>query len=288
MKQGRIIKLIGGIYTVVDESGQTINLKPIGLFRYQKIDPKVGDFVRFDEDAIKEVMPRTNDLVRPSIANVDQALLVASAKRPDFSTLLLDKFLALVEYHGVRPVIIVSKVDLLDDAERQRLENVLSYYAKYFEVILFSTKTGEGREMIENAVYGKVNVLTGQTGAGKSSLLNVLDPSLDLATDDISEALGRGKHTTRHTELIPLFGGWIADTPGFSKLDFTGMEDVMLKDCYPDFLERSDHCRFHGCLHVSEPGCAVKDSLSTGEIPEERYQNYRKLLEEVRAIPKRY
>lgn len=142
--------------------------------------------------------------------------------------------------------------------------------------------------MIENAVYGKVNVLTGQTGAGKSSLLNLLDPSLDLATDEISEALGRGKHTTRHTELIPLFGGWIADTPGFSKLDFTGMEDVMLKDCYPDFLERSDHCRFHGCLHVSEPGCAVKDSLSTGEIPEERYQNYRKLLEEVRAIPKRY
>lgn len=288
LKKGRIIKLIGGIYTVVDEMNQSVELKPLGIFRYKKISPKVGDFVLFDEEAIQEVLERHNDLIRPAICNVDQALLISSSKKPDFSSLLLDKFLSLVEFNQIEPIIVITKIDLLTEEERASLEDYLSYYRKYFKVILFSTKTKEGLDEILEVIKGKVNVLTGQTGAGKSSLLNTIDPLLNLATDEISMALGRGKHTTRHVEFIPLHEGWIADTPGFSKLEFTDMDESQLKDSFPDFFERSHLCKYHGCLHEKEPGCSIKEAVKNNEIPLERYENYLKMKEEIKQIKKKY
>ncbi|MGD9909099.1 MAG: ribosome small subunit-dependent GTPase A [Candidatus Izemoplasmatales bacterium] len=288
MKKGRIIKLIGGIYTVRDESNKTYELKPLGVFRYKKISPKVGDFVSFDETTILDVEERFNDLVRPAICNIDQALLISSSKRPDFSSILLDKFLALVTFNHIEPIIVITKIDLLTDFERSSLEQYLSYYKKYFRVIFFSTKTKEGLDEILEVIKDKVNVLTGQTGAGKSSLLNTIDPSLNLATDEISLALGRGKHTTRHVELIPFGDGLIADTPGFSKLEFIDMDEVGLKDSFPDFFELGSECKYHGCLHEKEPGCAVKEAVKNNTVPQERYDNYLKLREEIKQIKKKY
>lgn len=288
MKKGRIIKLIGGIYTVRDESAKTYELKPLGIFRYKKISPKVGDFVVFDNTTILEVEDRFNDLVRPAICNIDQALLISSSKRPDFSSILLDKFLALVNYNHIEPVIVITKIDLLTHEERTSLERYMSYYHQFFKVIFFSTKTKEGLDEILEVIKDKVNVLTGQTGAGKSSLLNTIDPTLNLATNEISMALGRGKHTTRHVELIPFGDGLIADTPGFSKLEFIDIDEAGLKDSFPDFFKLSSKCKFHGCLHEKEPGCAVKAAVENNTVPQERYDNYLKLREEIKQIKKRY
>jgi len=288
LKKGRIIKLIGGLYTVVDDTRQLSVVKPRGVFRYRNLDPKVGDFVMYDEDTIHELLPRFNDLNRPSICNIDQALLISSSVEPDFSSLLLDKFLAMVEFNHILPVIVITKIDLLTEEQLSDLKSTLEYYQKYYKVIFFSTKTSVGLEEIKDVIKDKVNVLTGQTGAGKSSLLNTVDPTLNLATNEISKALGRGKHTTRHVELIPLVNGWIADTPGFSKLEFYDMEDIQLKDSFPDLFQLGSHCRFNGCFHQTEPGCAVKQAVEEGTLPKERYLNYIKLLEEIRSYKIKY
>ena len=288
MKKGRIIKLIGGLYTVIDNDLNRYQLKPLGIFRYQNEKPKVGDFVTFNADSILEVEARQNELVRPAIANVDQALIVQSAKEPDFSFTLLDRFLVLVNNSGIKPVIIVTKTDLLTDFEADTLKAHLDYYKTDYEVIFSSTISKENLEKIVAITSGKVNVLAGQTGAGKSSLLNSMDASLDLATDAISKALGRGKHTTRHVELIRFHHGWIADTPGFSKLEF---HDISLEDLcglYPDFLRVAERCRFKGCSHVHEPGCAVIENVKKHMIPNERYDNYLRFYEEIKAQKPKY
>lgn len=288
MKKGRIIKLIGGLYSVVDEFHQISVVKPRGVFRHRKIEPKVGDFVMYDSVTVHEVLPRFNELNRPSICNIDQALLISSSVQPDFSSLLLDKFLAMVEFNHIQPIIVITKIDLLSKSELEMLKSKLNYYKGFYQVIYFSTKTKEGLEEIKQVINDKVNVVTGQTGAGKSSLLNTIDPSLNLATNEISIALGRGKHTTRHVELIALENGWIADSPGFSKLEFYDMEDMQLKDCYPDFFQIGANCKFNVCMHLSEPGCAVKKDVEEGKIPQERYTNYLKLLDEIRSFKKKY
>lgn len=288
MKKGRIIKLTGGLYTVIDENKNRYELKPLGIFRILENKPKVGDIVTFDEQSINGLFPRENNLLRPAIANVDQALLVHAAKAPDFSFPLMDRFLILIESAGIRPVIIISKMDLLSTLERELLEKKLAYYRHYYPVIYFSTKTKEGQEAIEQITRDKVNVLAGQTGAGKSSLLNAMNPELELATDEISKALGRGKHTTRVVELIQFHDGWIADTPGFSYLELVDIDKDRLRELYPDFTEYSAACRYNSCSHTHEPGCAVKDAYREGKILAERYENYVKFLEEIQAIKPRY
>lgn len=288
MKKGRIIKLIGGLYTVIDQEDNRYQLKPLGIFRYQNEKPKVGDIVKFDDHSIVKLSERENELLRPAIANVDQALLVTSAKSPDFSFQLLDRFLLLIISENIAPVIVVSKIDLLSVSKLKELRSKLDYYQAYFPVIYFSTKTGEGLEAIVAITNGKVNVLAGQTGAGKSSLLNAIDPDLELATDEISEALGRGKHTTRHVELIRMEAGWIADTPGFSKLDFHGLDADIIGDFYPDFLALRKDCRFQLCTHTHEPDCAVKRALAAGKILPERYENYVRFYDEIKAIKPKY
>lgn len=288
MKTGRIIKLTGGLYTVSDSLKNKYVLKPLGIFRHKKIAPKVGDIVDFDDDSIINVHERVNELYRPMIANVDQALLVNSAKRPNFSFLLLDKFLAMIEAFGIQPVIIVTKVDLMDPEELDDLKSQLQYYEKYFRVIYFSKITKIGMDEILDVTKDKVNVLAGQTGAGKSSMLNVIDPRLNLETNEISDALGRGKHTTRHVEIFEFGTGYIADTPGFSKLEFVDFKADQLKYYYPDFFTVSDKCKFYECNHIHEPKCEVKRLVETGEILRVRYDNYVTIYEEILAIKPMY
>ncbi len=288
MKKGRITKLIGGLYTVVDDNKDIYVVKPLGIFRHRNISPKVGDIVDFTADNITKVYERKNELYRPMISNVDQALLINSAKKPNFSFLLLDKFLALIEAFNIVPIIIVTKIDLMDESELSDLKEKLAYYERYFEVIYFSKITREGVDKVLNITDNKVNVLAGQTGAGKSTLLNTIDPKLNLETNEISKALGRGKHTTRHVEIYEFGKGYIADTPGFSKLEFLDFECDQLKYYYPDFFEHSSKCKYHECNHVHEPNCEVKRLVHAGEILQIRYDNYVTIYQEIEAIKPKY
>jgi len=288
LKKGRIIKLTGGLYTVIDADGNRQELKPLGIFRIQDIKPKVGDLVECDDNSIVKVFPRKNDLSRPPIANVDQALIIQSAKEPGFSLPLLDRFLVVIAASEVDPVIIVTKTDLLTLSERRELEETMAFYSPHYPVIWFSTRTHEGQAEIEAITRSKVNVLTGQTGAGKSSLLNSLNPDLQLATDIISKALGRGKHTTRTVELISFYQGWIADTPGFSQLDITGIDTDHLRELFPEFLLYSSQCRFNGCTHLHEPDCQVRKALKENKILRQRYENYADFFQEIHAAKPRY
>ena len=278
MKKGLITKLIGGLYTVYD--GEYHTLKPIGKFRYTNVDPKVGDNVSFDERGIYEVEPRKNNLVRPYISNVDQVLIVCSSVKPDFSFELLDKFLLLIEKENITPIILVTKIDLLEEDKLQELKSKLSYYQEFYKVIYFS-KFDKEIEEIKQILNGKITVLAGQTGAGKSSFLNVINPEFNLQTGEISEALGRGKHTTRHTELHKIEGGFVADTPGFSSLDLTNINYKELKDLYPEFRKYLGQCKFIECYHINEPNCKVKEALNDGLILKERYNTYLKIYNEL-------
>jgi len=288
LKKGRIIKLIGGIYTVQDEEKNKYQVKPLGIFRHRNISPKVGDYVDFGKDNITKVYERINELYRPTIANVDQVLIINSAKKPNFSFLLLDRFLAMVEAFNITPVILVSKIDLLSEKELQDLTSKLDYYKQFFLVYYYSAKTKVGIPEILAITAEKVNVLAGQTGAGKSSLLNAINPNLNLETDEISKALGRGKHTTRHVEIYEFGNGFIADTPGFSKLEFQDFEADQLQFYYPDFFNVSTDCKFNGCTHTHEPGCEVKRLVDKGKIPQFRYDNYVSIYQELVQQKPRY
>jgi ribosome biogenesis GTPase len=236
-----------------------------------------------------EVKNRKNELVRPPIANVDQAILVFSAAQPDFSTVLLDRFLVLVEFNHIQPLICITKMDL---ANVEQSQDILQYAEQYksagYEVILTSSETETGIEELNPHLENKISVFAGQSGVGKSSLLNVLRPDLELKTNDISTHLGRGKHTTRHVELISIGNGLVADTPGFSSLEFTDIEAEDLAGCFPEIQRASDHCKFRGCLHVSEPKCGVKKAVDNKEIPEYRYQHYLDFLQEIKERKPRY
>lgn len=282
MENGLIIKLIGGLYTVLDENNQSYKLKARGKFRYIKQSPKVGDRVLFDEDFIKEVKERKNNLVRPPICNIDQALLINSAKEPDFSFNLLDRFLVTIENEDITPIIIVTKIDLLNDKELEELKEKMKYYETFYHVVFLSSKTNENVDAISGLFKDKISVFAGQTGAGKSSLLNAMVPEFNLETNAISKALGRGKHTTRHSELLPVFGGLIADTPGFSKLDFFNIDLGNVPINYVDFFELSSQCKFRACTHLNEPKCKVKEELEKGNILPERYRNYKIIYNEIK------
>jgi len=282
LEQGKIIKLIGGLYTVVGSDGIRHELRPLGIFRHHHESPKVGDDVKFDAESIKELLPRRNEMIRPAVANVDFILVVNSCKQPDFSFLLLDRFLALIEQAGIPPIIIVSKIDLMSESELAELKHKLAYYEEFYPVFYTTSQTITGADEIKALIAGKIVVLSGQTGAGKSSMLNTIDPRLHLETDEISQALGRGKHTTRHVELWNLCDGWIADTPGFSKLDFLGFDAKTFNCLYPDFVKNRDECRFNGCTHTNEPGCRIKTLVKEGNILPERYDNYLRLYEEIK------
>ena len=311
MSLGRIIKGVGGIYTVLDLD--TKEYVTVGLrgklrnivvdkdssFNKQithktkletktiKISPKVGDYVIYDDNQITEIKPRKNDLIRPSIANVDQVLLLFAAKKPDFQLNLLDQFLVLMEQENVEANIIITKIDLLTDEEMSELKKIMSYYEKIgYKVFFVNSKAHVGFDDIIPVFKDKISVLSGQTGAGKSTFINSLIPGFNLHTQEISEALGRGKHTTTAIELYEFEGGFIGDTPGFSKLDFSLIEAEEIKEYFIEFAEYT--CKFRGCLHDKEPGCAVKNAVENNEILKERYENYLKFLNSIRQTIKKY
>lgn len=301
MENGLVIKIIGGKYSVLNQAtNEEIICIPRGKLRYFKLDkkssfqeskgkqdtkivklsPKVGDYVTYEDNTIYDVLERKNSLVRPDVANIDQVLLIFAAREPEFSFILLDKFITLVEYFNIKSTIIVTKIDLLTNDELTKLKEDLSYYDNIgYDVYFTSVKDNTGIDDIRDIFKDKVSVLAGQTGAGKSSLLNKLDVKFNLKTGEISEALGRGRHTTRHTELLFYNEGYIADTPGFSSLDYGSMDQNDLRDCFIEFDDSS--CKFKGCLHIKEPGCRVINEYNKKEILSSRYENYVKFNNEI-------
>lgn len=295
MPKGQIMKALSGFYYVLDEDGKRyIQCRGRGVFRNRQISPLVGDIVDYKADndlegTILHVYDRKNELVRPPIANIDQAILVFSAKQPDFHPLLLDRFLVAIEQHGIQPVICLTKMDLVPEDEKPKIMDYVAEYEKIgYEVIPTFIDDPALQQRLMPVLEGKVSVLAGQSGVGKSTMLNTILPSLELKTDDISKALNRGKHTTRHVELIAVNSGLLADTPGFSSFDFETIEKEELSGCFPEMAERSNACKFRECLHLNEPKCAIKAAVDSGEIPEYRYKHYLKFLEEIMSRKPRY
>ena len=275
---GRIIKIVSNDYTVKCEDGNTYICKARGVFRNKKITPLVGDFVKItkEKNLIEEIMKRKNELIRPPVSNIDIALVVTSAKEPDFSSNLLDKMIDIIEFNNIIPIICISKYDLLDNTKK--MDEIIAYYKKIGYKVFINTQI----EDIKKIFKDNVTILTGQTGVGKSSLINKLEKSMDLKTGEISKALGRGKHTTRHTELFELFDGYVADTPGFSSLNFIGMNKEDIRDNFIEFNEYKDKCKYRDCMHINEDDCEIKRRVSNNEILKSRYDNYVKFILEKR------
>lgn len=275
--QGRIIKALAGFYYVESE-GKIYQTRARGNFRKKGQTPYVGDFVDFSADDYSEgyilaIHERKNSLVRPSIVNIDQAVVIMSAKEPDFNANLLDRFLVLLEYKAIRPVIYISKMDLLAN-----LEDIEGIAARYQEIGYdFVTS----KETLLPLLKDKVTVFMGQTGVGKSTLLNKIAPELALETGEISDSLGRGRHTTRAVSFYDVHGGKIADTPGFSSLDYEVKTADELSETFPEIRKASHFCKFRSCTHTHEPSCGVKEALEQGAIWQSRYDNYLQFLSEI-------
>lgn len=273
---GRIVRIISNLYTVACDD-ELYACRARGKFRNEHIVPCVGDNVVIDveKQVITDILPRTNELYRPVIANVDIGLIITSTKKPTLDLVLLDKLISVITFNDIEPVICFTKLDLLNEEELSNVDNLRKYYEMVGIKCFYNNEVTEIKKFIKD----KVVVLAGQTGAGKSSLLNRLDDSLDIKTDEISEALGRGKHTTRHVELYEIGEGFIADTPGFSALDFKDMDKEQLRDTFIEFREYD--CKFRDCMHKKEINCGVKEAVENKLILESRYNNYLQYLEEL-------
>lgn len=276
MLKGIIVKNISNTYTVL-ANNQRINCTPRGKFRNEKKTPLVGDECIIDEQSkyILELLTRKNELKRPSVCNVDFCLIVTSMKSPDYNALLLDKEISLSLLSKIPPVLYFSKVDLLTKEEKEK------YFLlkKMYQDIGFPVFDAETIKELCNFLQKKIVVLTGQTGAGKSTLIKKIAPELDIKTNEISKALNRGKHTTRHTEIYDVLGIWFCDTPGFSSLNLDGYTKEEIKNSFPEFQEYT--CKFRDCIHIKEQSCAVKEALEKGAINQNRYESYKKMLSEV-------
>ena len=286
--QGKIIKGIAGFYYVHDGHSRIYECKAKGIFRNQNKKPLVGDNVVFDvlDDAsgtgnIRELLPRTNELIRPASANVDQALVIFALKEPDPNYNLLDRFLVMMEERDVPCIICFSKEDLTGEEERQ--EMMAHYAATGYPVLSISSKEGRGLDEVRDLLRGKTTVLAGPSGVGKSTLLNELVPEAQMETGSVSEKIKRGRHTTRHAEIFLVEDEtFVVDTPGFSSVYPASVEASDLRHFFPEFIEHEGHCRFLGCVHVNEPDCSVKAAVKEGRIHKERYENYVALYEELK------
>ena len=286
--QGRIIRGIAGFYYVhVPEKGN-YECKAKGIFRKNKLKPLVGDFVRLsilDEENkkgnIDEVLDRENELIRPAVANIDQALVIFAIKKPEPNLNLLDRFLIMMEQKEIPCILVFNKSDLASEEEKQALREI--YTGSGCKILFISAKHDQGVEEIREVLKGKTSTVAGPSGVGKSSLINKLQSDVNMETGSISEKIERGKHTTRHTEFIPIGDDtYIMDTPGFSSLAVFDMEKEELEQFYPEFDEYRDTCRFNGCSHTHEPGCGVKEAIEEGKISIERYENYKLIYEELK------
>ena len=273
--EGIIIKNESNNYTVRTNKGVNI-CKPRGKFRLDKITPLVGDKVVIDDinNYILEIKSRKNYLIRPPIANVDIALIVTSVKEPDFDSNLLDKLLTIISYNNITPIICLTNVDLLNKDEEKEIKKIFKYYQNIGYTVVANNDIKEIRKLIS----GKIVVFAGQSGAGKSSLLNKLDKTLNLETNEISKALGRGKHTTRCTTLYEIDSSLVADTPGFSSVDFRGMTKIDIRDNMKEMFDNLHNCKYKDCMHIKEDDCEVKRLVEKGEISLSRYNNYKSFI----------
>ncbi len=286
--QGKIVKGISGFYYVhVVESG-IYECKAKGIFRQQKMKPLVGDDVEIDiiseekkTGNVAAILPRKNALIRPAVANVDQALLIFAAASPNPNFNLLDRFLVMMGRQDVPVVLCFNKCDLITEEQQQEMASI--YEASGCEILFVSAKKKLGLKELQEILAGKTTTVAGPSGVGKSSLINLLAPEACMETGEISKKIERGRHTTRHAELIQLKeDGYIMDTPGFSSLYLPEMEKEELQDCYPEFAAFEPYCRFQGCSHISEPDCGVKEALVEGKIHPVRYENYCQLYGELK------
>ncbi|MDO5568520.1 MAG: ribosome small subunit-dependent GTPase A [bacterium] len=277
--QGRIVKNISNDYTV-RTTNEVFTCKARGKFKNIGLTPMVGDIVTFNPDTkyIMNIQRRKNQLIRPFVSNVDQAIIVTSVKEPNFSSNLLDKLLTIISFNNITPIICLTKLDLLNKEEQQEINKIVSYYKSIGYQVIENTKKQELTKVLKN----KINVFTGQSGSGKSTLINKLDKNLNLKTDTISKSLGRGKHTTRHTELYEINGGYIVDTPGFSSVDFHGMSKLDIRDNMNDMFDNLEYCKYRDCLHLNEDGCYVKKLVADNKILKTRYENYLKFISQLR------
>lgn len=273
--EGIIIKNQSNDYTVRTKNSVNI-CKPRGKFRNDKITPLVGDRVVIDDinNYILEIKERKNFLIRPSIANVDIAIIVTSVKEPNFDSNLLDKLLTIISYNNVKPVVCLTKMDLLNDEELDRINSIFDYYKSIGYDVITNNDIKELKEIIKN----KIVVFAGQSGAGKSSLLNRLDKTLELQTNEISKALGRGKHTTRCVTLYDICDALVADTPGFSSIDFRGMTKIDIRDNMKEMFDNLEYCKYRDCMHIKEDDCYVKKLLEEDKILSSRYDNYKSFI----------
>lgn len=268
--EGRIIKNISNDY-VVKVDNKLYTCKPRGKFRISNLTPLVGDIVEIDNNNnyIIDIKKRKNSLIRPSVSNIDKAIIVTSVK-PKLDTNLLDKLLVLTMYNNIEPVICFTKLDLLNLEELKEINNVINYYESIGYVTVKNTEIDKIKFILKN----NLSVFVGQSGAGKSSLLNKLDSKLELKTNEISKALGRGKHTTRHVELFEVCEGLVVDTPGFSSLDLSNLSNMDIRDNMKEMFDNLDKCKYRDCMHYKEDGCYVKSLVNNNVIMKSRYDNY--------------
>lgn len=290
--QGKIIKGIAGFYYIYAENGQVYECKAKGAFRKQKIKPLVGDMVRIavlDEAEhlgnVEEILPRKNQLIRPAVANIDMALVIFAAAKPEPNFNLLDRFLCMMEFQNVPVTICFNKTDLVDEEKIEEYRRI--YEPAGYRLMSTCTRTGEGVDAVKALLHGKTTTVAGPSGVGKSSLINALQSDVQMQTGVISDKIDRGKHTTRHSEIVPVMeDSYIMDTPGFSSMDVPGFEKEDLWTCFPEFREYEPYCKFQGCSHINEPDCGVKEALAEGKISSVRYENYKLLYEELKNMKK--
>ena len=289
MPSGIIIKGIGGFYYVNTDQG-IIECKARGKFRKQDVIPLVGDKVEVDlsphddtKGSIESIHPRSVEMVRPPVANVDQLVIVCAIAAPAPSLMLLDKFLLAAENKGLEAVLCINKIDLDQDKEYEKLYNI--YHSAGYKVICTSKRTKQGIDELKDILHNRITAFAGSSGVGKSSLLNAVDPRFTLQTGEVSKKIERGKHTTRHVELLKLEnGGYVLDTPGFSTFELAVIKADELTHCYREFDNYTEQCRFRGCSHTAEPGCAVIEAVKEGSISPTRHENYIQFYQELKKI----
>ena len=284
--QGRVLKNYNGYYYVsVEDKIYTCKVK--GKMKQNRFSLATGDMVSFqmgekDEGMIKKVLPRKNFLLRPTIANLDLLVVTFACASPDFSYLLADKLFALAELAKIPAILVLNKKDIAPDG---LIDEVKATYEKIgYEVFAISADHDEGIEPLREKLRGKICAFGGPSGVGKSSTINAIDSTVDLRTGEVSEKIGRGKHTTRYAQLLPFDEGYIADTPGFGNLLFEDFDEKNLVDCFKEFAEFEDGCKFCPCNHTHEPVCGVKEAVASGEVAQSRYQSYLDILQEIKEI----
>lgn len=293
MMRGKIIKGIAGFYYVYVEGRGMYECKAKGIFRNQKIKPLVGDDVEIealDEEEktgnLVRILERKSELIRPAVANVDQALVIFAAAKPKPNLSILDRFLIMMDRQEIHTIICFNKKDEVSEEELQRLRQI--YSGCQSRILFTSARKNEGIPELKECLRGHVTTVAGPSGVGKSTLINLLVPDADMETGKISEKIDRGKHTTRHSELFRMeTGSYIFDTPGFSSLELENMEKGELRYSFPEFHDYEGSCRFQGCVHVKEPGCTVKEAVQAGRISKERYESYCALFQELQEREKR-